>query len=140
MLLHTKYMELRNGINCIEALFNNDTQKLEVDFVPCNFQDEQKWIFQKRTGTEMVSGMLVNVATRKCLVFQTPGRDVNVHIARADKYSKKELSRKKNKVLEYLAKVVKESVEEVQTPYMFDCATSSDSHTFRSQTWLLGNF
>ena len=64
-MLFTKDMELRNGINCIEPLLNNNTERTEAVFLPCNFQDEQKWKFIEVNN----GGMLINVATGKCLTF-----------------------------------------------------------------------
>ena len=136
MLLYTKNMELRNGVNCIEPLFNKKSEKLEAVFLPCNFQPEQKWIFEIRTGKEIVNGMLINLATGKCLTFESTTMKVKVHVGSKDKNDKDV----KNKLLSFLTKVVKESVEKVQTPYIFNCKKSNNSHTFQSQIWLMGNF
>ena len=136
MLLYTKNMELRNGVNCIEPLFNKKSQKLAAVFVPCNFQPEQKWVFEKRTGKEIVNGMLINVATGKCLTFESTTMQVKMHTGSKVKIHKDT----KNKMLSFLTKVVKESVEEVQTPYIFNCKKSNNSRTFHSQIWLMGNF
>ena len=56
MMLYTKDMELRNGINCIEPISNNKTKRSEAFFMPCDFQSKQKWKFEKssfvRTGDQ----------------------------------------------------------------------------------------
>ena len=119
-------MELRNGINCIEPLFNNKTGRLEAVFLPCNFQPEQQWKFEKSNDRENERGTLVNVGNRKCLTFSSSEEQSG-----GTKY------KRKNNMLSFLAKVVKESVEEVQTPYIYNCEHSRNSHIFQSQIWRL---
>ena len=118
-------MELRNGINCIEPLLNNNTERTEAVFLPCNFQDEQKWKFVEVNN----GGMLLNVATGKCLTFTTTEK----------KDAKdKETSMKKSKMLSMLAKLVRDSVDKVQSPYLSTCDKSTSSKIFQYQIWFLG--
>lgn len=126
MILYTMDMELRNGINCIEPLFNNKTGRLEAVFLPCNFQPEQQWKFEKSNDGENERGTLINVGNRKCLTFNS-----------AEEQSGGTKYKRKNNMLSFLAKVVKESVEEVQTPYIYNCENSGNSHIFQSQIWRL---
>ena len=124
-MLFTKDMELRNGINCIEPLLNNNTARTEAMFLPCNFQDEQKWKFIEVNN----GGILINVATGKCLTF------TNEQEKRDTK--DKETSMKKSKMLSMLAKLVRDSVDKVQSPYLLTCDKSTSSNIFQSQIWLL---
>ena len=122
-------MELRNGINCIEPLLNNNTQSTEAVFLPCNFQDEQKWNFFKLNNDQDVnSGMLINVATEKCLTF------TNIMKQDSDNDNR---SMKKSKMLSMLATLVRDSVDKVQSPYLITCDKSTSSINFKSQIWLL---
>ena len=120
-------MELRNGINCIEPMFNIKTQRLEAAFVPCNFQPEQKWTFETNHNDQREEGMLVHVGTEKCLTFantkdEQEGRN----------------QKRNNNMLTFLATVVEEAVENVvQTPYISDCKNSRNIQIPNSQKWRL---
>ena len=120
-------MELRNGINCIEPLFNNKTKKLEAVFLPCNFQDEQKWTFEELTNDDIDCGLLRNVASAKCLTFSSTEKSD----------TKEKSSMKKSKMLSMLAKLVKESVEKVDPPYLMPCDKSQNSDILSDQKWIL---
>ena len=128
-MLITKDMEVRNGINCIEPLLNNNTERIEAVFLPCNFQDEQKWKFVEKAGDlnndDTINGMLINVASGKCLTF-----------ANTEKRDTKE-SMKKSKMLSMLAKLVRDSVDKVQSPYLLTCDKSTTSNISQSQVWFL---
>ena len=123
MMLYTKDMELRNGINCIEPVLNNKTKRTEAFFMPCDFQAKQKWKFDKISDTGI--GRLINIDTRQCLHFSSKD------------FGLEQKLKKRNKMLSFLAKVVKDTVEEIQTPYLSDCKESPQPPPIKSQAWQL---
>ena len=123
MMLYTKDMELRNGINCIEPVLNNKTKRAEAFFMPCDFQAKQKWKFDKSSDTGI--GRLINIDTRQCLHFSSKD------------FGLEQKLKKRNKMLSFLAKVVKDTVEEIQTPYLSDCKESLQPPPITSQAWQL---
>ena len=120
-MLYTKDMELRNGINCIEPISNNKTKRSEAFFMPCDFQSKQKWKFEKSSDTGI--GTLKNVETGECLDFSS--KDFGLQVKQ----------KKKNKMLSFLAKVVKETVEDIQAPYLSECTRSIESPLITSHAW-----
>ena len=116
-------MELRNGINCIEPVFNNKTKRPEAFFMPCDFQAKQKWKFEESSDTGI--GRLINIDTRQCLHFSSKD------------FGLEQKLKKRNKMLSFLAKVVKDTVEEIQTPYLSDCKESPRPTPIKSQAWQL---
>ena len=104
-------MELRNGVNCMEAVFNNKTKRLEVGFFPCNFKDEQKWDFKQEEHGSSNSGQIIDRKNGKCLMFSKE----NVDNAQSD------IRKKKEKMIAFLSKIVKETVMKAEVPYVSDC-------------------
>ena len=129
-ILYTKAMELRHAVQCIEPIFNNETQKIEAVFLPCNFQDEQKWKFLSLSQYSYASnhGKLSNVASGQCLTFNNKEK--------ANTQRKK--LKKKNKVLSMLTNIVKDSIEKMKSPHLFKCDSNKyDVDVFQSQIWVL---
>ena len=119
-------MELRNGVNCMEALLNNKTKRIGAVFLSCNFKDEQKWDFKvEENGSDNV-GIIINRGSGQCLTFKRKQKSIDV-------------SKKKEKMLAFLAKVVKETMEKVEAPYISDCEkirNSTVSNQWKeSQLW-----
>ena len=101
-------MELRNGVNCMEALMNNKTKRIGAVFLSCNFKDEQKWDFKLEENGSNNVGIIINRRSGKCLTFKA-------------EQNSSDISKKKEKMLAFLAKVVKETMEKVEAPYISDC-------------------
>ena len=132
-MLYTKESELRNGVNCLEALMNNKTNRLETVFFPCNFKDDQKWNFIPEEGGPNNIGTLINSNNGKCLTFSKEN----------DRKGNNKVAKKKEKMLAFLAKVVKETIQKVEAPFLSDCEAIERSSSLRPmktiQKWLMMN-
>ena len=126
-------MELRNGVNCMDSLLNNKTKRLEAVFLPCSFKHDQKWDFKQDGNESYDKGIIINRGSGKCLTFEKE-YDNNLN---------SNVSKKKETMLTFLAKVVKETIEKVEVPYISDCEklrNSTASNLWKeSQLWLMNN-
>ena len=126
-------MELRNGVNCMEPVFNNNTKHLEVGFFPCNFKDEQKWDFKQEEYGSSNGGQIIDRKNGKCLMFAKE----NVDNAQTD------IIKKKEKMIAFLSKIVKETVMKAEVPYVSDCEliqnTAGSTINNKFQKWQMKN-
>ena len=117
----------------MESLLNNKTKRLEAVFLPCNFKDDQKWDFKQDGNESYDKGIIINRGSGKCLTFEKE-YDNNLN---------SNVSKKKETMLAFLAKVVKETIEKVEVPYISNCEklrNSTASNLWKeSQLWLMNN-
>ena len=104
-------MELRNGVNCMEPVFNNHTKRLEVGFFPCNFKDDQKWDFKQEEHGSSNGGQIIDRKNGKCLMFAKENAD----------NAQSDIKKKKEKMIAFLSKIVKETIMKAEVPYVSDC-------------------
>ena len=95
----------------MEPVLNNKTKKLDAIFNPCNFKDEQKWDYVQVENGSGDGGQIINKKTGHCLTFDKQNGDS----AKADTKKKKE------KMLSFLSKIVKETIMKAEIPYISDC-------------------
>ena len=110
---------------------NNRTHRLEAVFLPCNFKIDQKWNFIREEGGPINTGALINRNSGMCLTFSK------------EMEGNSKFSKKKEKMLAFLAKVVKETIQKVEAPFLSDCEANRSSSGFRPtktfQRWLMMN-
>ena len=117
----------------MEALMNNKTRRLEAVFLPCNFKDDQKWNFILEEDGPINTGALINKNSGMCLTFSKE----------VDEKGNVKVAKKKEKMLAFLAKVVKETIQKVEAPFLSDCEANGSSSVLRPtktfQRWLMMN-
>ena len=105
----------------MEAIINNKTNRLEAVFLPCNFKDDQKWNFIPEEGGPTNIGALINRNSGKCLTFSKEN----------NKKGSNKAAKKKEKMLAFLAKVVKETIQKIEAPFLSDCEAIERSSSLR---------